>query len=263
MIGQVTTTAPIAMIPITIVPPILKKGPYWCGSPVCGGRDREEHQVHWRFDHKVMLCNICGKEVVSIKKGGESGEEGPRAAQTQAGSIIPPTSPGASPSPTLTPMPPKVPPVPFREAMRVNVSQFERDLHQDLLKAFEEGRLPVRPFLNDDHRVGYVVREQCKVCEACKVLASCEKYQPERETFPDIYFEGTQVPPLYLDNTETHDEGDAWDNEARRAIEERVGVSPMVIMYSGRPGAGERAVFVELVIDRCKVALQEAGRQKG
>ena len=108
----------------------------------------------------------------------------------------------------------------------MKVSQAERDVYQDLLKEYHDGRLLAQPFLNDNRELSYVVRA----------------------TYPDIGFAGVEV-PVYLDNEEIHKGREAWDEAVIKALE-RQGAHPVRFPYKGSLGVGKRKDIVEKIIEK-------------
>jgi len=187
-----------------------KKGPYWCSW--CGS-DRVVGEVHESIVYKgVMVCNLCGRSVeVIVKPKEEAKKEGEEKA--------------------------KIPPVPFREAVKVSVSQAEIDVYRDLQKAFEEGRLKVRPFLNDDHSYCLTVKG----------------------AYPDIVLRDGRIPDIlvHIDGEEVHEGHEEWDDEVVKAAE-RQDKLPMRFPYKGKLSDEKRLEIVEQIVQTVNDALENS-----
>lgn len=220
-----------------------KKAKYhcdWCG------RDKEDYEVH-TVPGRGWICNTCSRDV-TIR------EEPPKKklvfkdfqvpcdfcakGETCDRSLFYAFEDGRTcdeyvekPKPE-EPKKAKVPPVHFRELMRMPVSKAEREVYHDLLRAYHDKRLLAQPFLNDDRELSYVVRA----------------------TYPDIFFAGVEA-PIYLDNEDVHAGREEWDEAVIKALE-RQGAHPERFPYTGTLGVGKRKDIVEKIIVKVN-ALKE------
>lgn len=155
------STKPTAIPSTATTVPRGKKALYFC--PWCK-REREEYEISHVHGN---TCTLCGNQVEVLQ---EKATE-----QLQSSSI-------------------KIPPIPFRETMKVNVSQAESDLGVALQRLKTEGKI------GDIGETGIEI--------------------PIKSTWPDRIWTKQRI-ILYLDGDKVHDMDDPWDAEVKETLTKR------------------------------------------